>query len=261
MEKLLISLVMIEFLNTLDTNLFLALNGPHSPFFDSFMMLFTGRFIWVPMYVMVAWLLFHKNRWQSGLIYLVCLALAIVMSDQTCATIIRPAVERLRPSNVENAISSMVYIVDGYRGGSYGFPSCHSANSFALATFLSLFVRRRSFTAFILSWAVINSYSRIYLGVHYPGDLLTGALIGSCFGLVCHSFGRQLVLRIPGILPPSKLAEGCRLLSFNSGSTAASPSPTGASSGFSTPLVSIPATTLLISTFAITLLVITLLSI
>ena len=69
--------------------------------------------------------------------------------------------------------------MDGYRGGSYGFPSCHGSNSFALATVLALIVRRRRFTFFILSWALLNSYTRIYLGVHYPGDILTGALIGS----------------------------------------------------------------------------------
>lgn len=245
---------MIEFLNNLDTAIFLAINGHHAPFFDSFMTLFTGRFIWVPMYMMVVWLLFHKNRWQSGLIYLLCLAMAIAMTDQTCASIIRPAVERLRPSNIENAISSMVYIVDGYRGGSYGFPSCHAANSFALAAFLILFVRRRSFSIFILCWATLNSYSRLYLGVHYPGDLLVGAVIGTAFGILCHTFARQLILRLPGILPPSTLAEGCRLLS-----PAQVISPR-ADQNPSAVLSSLSATTLIITTFLLTLFSIALLS-
>ncbi len=71
----------------------------------------------------------------------------------------------------------------GYRGGSYGFPSCHAANSFALASFLILLFANRKLSLFIFAWAVLNSYSRVYLGVHYPGDLLVGAIIGTAAGL------------------------------------------------------------------------------
>lgn len=89
----------------------------------------------------------------------------------------------LRPSNPENPLSEMVHIVGGYRGGSYGFPSCHAANSFALASFLILLFANRKLSLFIFVWAVLNSYSRVYLGVHYPGDLLVGAIIGTAAGL------------------------------------------------------------------------------
>lgn len=130
---------MIEFLNNLDTSIFLAVNGAHSPFFDTFMTMFTGRFIWIPMYAMVLWILFKSCRWQTATAYLVALVCAILLTDQTCASVIRPAVERLRPSNLENTLSDYAYIVNGYRGGSYGFPSCHAANSFALAVVGSLF--------------------------------------------------------------------------------------------------------------------------
>lgn len=177
---------MIEFLNNLDTSVFLAINGHHNPFFDSFMTMFTGRFIWIPMYAMVLWILFRGCNWKNALVYTGAIALAIFLTDQTCASLIRPAVERLRPSNLDNAISEFTYIVDDYRGGSYGFPSCHSANSFALAAFLIMFVRRRGFALFILGWACLNSYSRLYLGVHYPGDLLVGAIIGMTFSVFCY---------------------------------------------------------------------------
>ena len=140
---------MIEFLNSLDTSAFLAINGAHSPFFDSFMTMFTGRYIWIPMYAIVLLILFRTCRWHTAILYLSALAAAVFLTDQTCATIIRPVVERLRPSNPDSPISSLVYIVDGYRGGNYGFPSCHAANSMALAMFLTLFVKRRSFTIFI----------------------------------------------------------------------------------------------------------------
>lgn len=187
---------MIDFLNQLDTQIFLIFNGLHSDFFDSFMKLFTGRFIWIPMYVAFAAVVFHVCRWQKALVYLIAIGAAIALTDQTCATLIRPAVERLRPSNLENPLSELAYIVGGYRGGSYGFPSCHSANSFALAVFMSLLFPRRRMVYMVLGWAILNSYTRLYLGVHYPGDLLVGAIIGSAFGALCY-YGASLAAPLP----------------------------------------------------------------
>lgn len=174
---------MIDWLNTIDTQVFLALNGLHAPYFDAFMKLFTGKWIWVPMYAAVLFAVVRNYRWRQTLAVLVCVALAITIADQVCATLIRPEVCRLRPSNPENPLSEMVHIVGGYRGGSYGFPSCHAANSFALASFLTLLFANRKLSLFIFVWAVLNSYSRVYLGVHYPGDLLVGAIIGTAAGL------------------------------------------------------------------------------
>lgn len=170
---------MIDWLNTIDTQVFLALNGLHAPYFDVFMKLFTGKWIWVQMYAAVLFAVVRNYRWRQTLAVLVCVALAITIADQVCATLIRPEVCRLRPSNPENPLSEMVHIVGGYRGGSYGFPSCHAANSFALASFLTLLFANRKLSLFIFAWAVLNSYSRVYLGVHYPGDLLVGAIIGT----------------------------------------------------------------------------------
>ena len=174
---------MIDWLNTIDTQVFLALNGLHAPYFDVFMKLFTGKWIWEPMYAAVLFAVVRNYRWRQTLAVLVCVALAITIADQVCATLIRPEVCRLRPSNPANPLSEMVHIVGGYRGGSYGFPSCHAANSFALASFLILLFANRKLSLFIFAWAVLNSYSRVYLGVHYPGDLLVGAIIGTAAGL------------------------------------------------------------------------------
>lgn len=174
--------MIIELLNSLDTQVFLALNGMHAPFFDRFMMLFSGKWIWVPMYCALLMIMLRMLSPRQVLLYLCAIALTITLADQTCATLIRPVVERLRPSNPDNPLSALVHIVNGYRGGAYGFPSCHAANSFALATFASLLLRHRKFSVWILTWAVINSYSRIYLGVHYPGDLIVGGCIGAVWG-------------------------------------------------------------------------------
>ena len=141
---------MIDWLNTIDTQVFLALNGLHAPYFDVFMKLFTGKWIWVPMYAAVLFAVVRNYRWRQTLAVLVCVALAITIADQVCATLIRPEVCRLRPSNPENPLSEMVHIVGGYRGGSYGFPSCHAANSFALASFLILLFANRKLSLFIL---------------------------------------------------------------------------------------------------------------
>lgn len=99
-----------------------------------------------------------------------------------CSSVIRPVVARLRPANLENPIVDMVYIVNGYRGGSYGFPSCHAANSFGLAMYVIFLCRKRWLSFFIVAWAILNCYTRIYLGVHYPGDLIVGAIIGGFGG-------------------------------------------------------------------------------
>lgn len=179
---------MIEYLNQLDSTVFLFFNGMHAPFFDKFMMLCTGRFIWIPMYATILFILFKTFKPKMVLVYVAAIVLAITLTDQTCATVIRPIVERLRPSNPDNPLSAYAHLVNGYRGGAYGFPSCHSANSFALAVFMGCLIGRRRFSMFIFGWAILNSYSRLYLGVHYPGDLLVGAVIGSAYGYGCYMF-------------------------------------------------------------------------
>lgn len=165
-------------INDVDTDLLLWLNSAHNAFFDVFMMLFTGKWIWVPMYLSLAYLLLKNMTAKQAMMCIVAIALVIVVTDQMSSSLIRHAVGRLRPANLENPISDMVHIVDGYRGGRYGFPSSHAANSFGLVFFLYFLMRRSPLPAFMMVWAIVNCYSRIYLGVHYPGDILCGALVG-----------------------------------------------------------------------------------
>ncbi len=177
---------MFEILRSIDSAIFLFLNGHLHPFVDNFMSLYSGRFIWIPMYVALLIVMLRRFPLAKVLLLLVGIGASILIADQMCATVIRPIFGRLRPSNLDNPISQLTYIVNGYRGGPYGFPSCHAANSFGLAVFAAITLKQRSFTIFILLWAVINCYSRIYLGVHYPGDLVVGAVIGASVGLVCY---------------------------------------------------------------------------
>ena len=145
---------MIQLLVNTDQNLLLYLNGFHNAFGDYFMSTFTGKWIWVPMYASILYVLLKNFNWKITLCCLTAIALTILFADQVCASLIR--------------------------GGRYGFPSCHASNSFGLAFFLVFLFRKRWLSLFILLWATLNCYTRIYLGVHYPGDLIVGAIIGCC---------------------------------------------------------------------------------
>lgn len=186
----------ILWLSDIDARLLLIVNGAHSPFFDSVMWCISGRWIWVPFYAVLAYLLFRRMSWKRASICLVTIGLIILAADQTCATLIRPEIGRLRPANLNNPLSSFVHVVNGYRGGRYGFPSCHAANTFALAVFMSLVIRHKWFTVMMFSWAFVVSYSRMYLGVHYFGDLFCGAIIGSLFAVLFYYLQNYLFKRL-----------------------------------------------------------------
>lgn len=173
---------MIETLTYLDEQILLFFNGNHTAWMDEIVLFITGKFTWIPFYIILVEMLFRRLERRDAILTLVAVTLAIVMTDQICASLIRPYVARLRPCNPDNPFSQFITLVHGHRSGSYGWPSCHAANTFALATLLSCVWKSRKFTAFIFSWATIVSMSRLYMGVHYPTDLLCGAAFGSVFG-------------------------------------------------------------------------------
>lgn len=190
---------LIEFLNRIDTSLLLAINGFNAPWADTLMWWVSDRWVWVPLYVLLAAMLVRRYGWRNGVMALLFVGVLITLADQTCSHVLRPIFCRLRPANIDNPISPLVHIVNGYRGGSYGFPSCHAANTFSLALFLALCMRNRRFTVAIMVWSALVCYSRSYLGVHYPGDLLFGATIGGLYAVALHRLFVAVLPRVSAL--------------------------------------------------------------
>lgn len=176
---------MLEYFLTPDLNIFLFLNGLHSSWADVFFYWVSNRFIWLPFYALLAFFLIRKWRKKSIPIF-IALALCIFLTDQSC-NLIKHSVQRPRPSH-EPGLCEQVHLVakpDGtlYRGGPYSFPSSHAANAMAMALFVIFYLseKRKWVVASMLLWVLLLSYSRIYLGVHYPSDLMAGWIIGACW--------------------------------------------------------------------------------
>ncbi len=184
---------MLEYLNDIDTQLFLLLNGMHSPFWDVLMVKITHSRTWIPLYILIIGGLIYKFR-LNGLKVVIIILLLIGFADQFSSRLVKPGVGRLRPSH-NVSLNDCIHIIDNYRGGTYGYFSSHASNTFALATLLCLlFYKKRKWVLVFIPWAVVVSYSRIYVGVHYPGDILTGAVFGVLSALLCYRlFNRQLL--------------------------------------------------------------------
>ena len=174
----------ISSLITKDTNLFLFLNSFHNDFFDTFMSVFSERLIWIPFYIAILYAAIR--RWKKESIWIILsLILCVVLADQVASGVLKDWIQRPRPSR-EPVLDGLVHLVNGYRGGQFGFASSHAANTFALALLSSIIFRQRFYSFIVFVWAILTSYSRIYLGVHYPGDIIAGMIIGLLSALILY---------------------------------------------------------------------------
>lgn len=184
---------MIEFIQKLDLKLFLYFNSLNTPFFDRIMWFISGKYEWIPLYLLLIFWIFYRFR-KKGWLILGLTIIVFALSDSGSVHLFKNVFERLRPSRNPD-LEGMVHLVNGYRGGLYGFISGHAANTFGLAVFMSFIFKERWFVISILIWAGIVSYSRIYLGVHYPFDVLCGAIWGSSMAAIMYLVYNKLTLK------------------------------------------------------------------
>lgn len=184
-------MINIQQLIEYDKHVFLALNGSNSTFWDGFMWIYTSTIIWIPLAMMLLYVLIKNNKLKETLLILLMIALVIFLCDRISSGFFKPFFKRFRPTQ-DPEIMYLVDIVNGYRGGAYGFISSHAANSFGIFTFVSLLLKKKELTLSLLLWAILNSYSRIYLGVHFTGDILCGSILGCLCGYLIYLLYRYL---------------------------------------------------------------------
>ena len=171
---------MLDYLKDLDESLFLYLNGLHNDLFDFLMHWITYQQTWYPFYALIIFWMIWKFK-INALFPIITIIIAITLSDQFPSGFMKPFFERLRPCH-EPTIGYLVHVVDGC-GGQFGVASAHASNSFALAILLYLLLKPYiKYASMFFVWATIVSYSRIYVGVHYPGDVIAGGLVGVFIG-------------------------------------------------------------------------------
>ncbi len=189
----------MEQLIKLDKDLFSFLNNLYTPWLDQCMYYMTNTYFWIPLHVALLYLIvkvYGKRSW----IIILGLILVIVATDQVTTGLMKPYFLRLRPTH-DPELQDIVHTVNNYKGGLYGFASSHAANTFGVAMFLWLLLKPKyPWVVFLFLWATLVTYTRIYLGVHFPGDIVVGGLIGIGFGwmgtLLVNSMLRKFRARV-----------------------------------------------------------------
>ena len=191
---------MIDALHTLDQHITLAINQFHSEWWDAFWQFMSDVQVWFPLYVIVIIMLFVHLGWKKALVVTLSFALTIFITDQI-ANLIKDSVTRLRPCYDYNMLSGGLHILEK-RSGYFGFFSGHSANAFGFAAVSLMGLRndhRQRFIGYgimIYTWAILIALSRVFVGKHYFGDILVGALVGSAIGVIFALAARYFVNKI-----------------------------------------------------------------
>jgi len=170
---------MIDVLNNIDVNILYWVNSHHSNFLDQVMVFASGKLTWVVFYLFLLFLIIKKYKYKAVLAVLF-IAIAITLSDQASVRLFKNVFLRLRPCHQPDVMENLRMIIGC--GGRYGFVSSHAANSFALVAFIILLLQKRWVSMMMIIWGTLIIYSRVYLGVHYPSDVIAGSMVGIIAG-------------------------------------------------------------------------------
>ena len=189
---------MIDKLIHIDTEILLAINGWHAPWADTLMWIISAKATWIPLYVLLIGLLVWRYRkpamtsvkWlqrvPACVVMIVVIGLAVGAADFIASGILKELVARPRPTRVPE-LEGVLHLVNGYKSGQYGFVSSHAANTMVVALLFSLIWRNKIATVGLMLWVAANCYSRMYLGVHYPTDILGGLMVGALVAVVVYA--------------------------------------------------------------------------
>ena len=183
---------MFDTLIQIDKQLLLAVNGGDSLFMDILIKILTTATTWIPFYFSLLYMVIRNSRNMKDVgLVLLCAALCTLIAGGVDDTIVKPMIGRWRPTH-DPEIGYLVDVVNGYRSGKYGFFSAHAANTFSICVFFCLLVRNRIFTFAVVSWSLLNCWTRLYLGVHFPSDIFVGLCWGALTGIGVYYFYRYL---------------------------------------------------------------------
>ena len=197
----------MEELIQFDKQLLLWFNGSESLFLDSLITTLTNAKTWIPLYLSLFYVVVKSNQTVRDVFLILAAAgLCVLLAGTIDDTIVKPTVARWRPGH-DPQIGMLVDTVNGYRGGNYGFFSAHASNTFSI--FFSLLMRQRLFTLFMVCWSLINCYTRLYLGVHYPGDILVGLSWGAIVGTSVYYLYRRVLRLTPTSVPATYTPAMC----------------------------------------------------
>lgn len=170
-----------------DKTLLMVFNGSHCPFVDRLAVTLTCGYMWIPLYIALLLLVINNHKTMAQISLVISMALlAIVLSEGMADLIVKPLVARLRPIH-DTLMQDSVQVINNYRAEGYSFFSAHASNTMAVAVFFSLLVKDRLFACTLIVWALVNCWTRLYLGVHYPSDIIVGVAWGSASGLFAYT--------------------------------------------------------------------------